>query len=102
MSLNDINDDDDIVVKRVNAAVKIALDKNRAMDPEYCLWSKDANQMVYALRSNGERVPVAKRSWKGRYSERTTEKTWDCCFCRTEWFREKYIHWSLAPPHGLY
>jgi len=37
MSLNDINDDDDIVVKRVNAAVKIALDKNRAMDPEYCL-----------------------------------------------------------------
>jgi len=74
MSLNDINDDDDIVVKRVNAAVKIALDKNRAMDIPSIVYDRKT-QMVYELRSNGERIPVAKRSWKGRYSERTTEKT---------------------------
>mgnify|MGYP000034074036 FL=1 len=74
MSLNDIIDDDDIVVKRVNAAVKIALEKNKAMDIPSIVYDRET-QMIYELRSNGERVPVAKRSWKGRYSERIAEKT---------------------------
>ena len=74
MSLNDIIDDDDVVVKRVNAAVKIALKKNKAMDIPSIVYDRET-QMIYELRSNGERVPVAKRSWKGRYSERIAEKT---------------------------
>ena len=65
---------DDMVVKRVNAAVKIALEKNKAMDIPSIVYDRKT-QKIYELRSDGERVPIADRAWKGRYSERTKEKT---------------------------
>jgi hypothetical protein len=64
---------DDMVVKRVNAAVKIALEKNKAMDIPSIVYDRQT-QKIYELRSDGSRVPIADRAWKGRYSERTKEK----------------------------
>ena len=64
---------DDMVVKRVNAAVKIALEKNKAMDIPSIVYDRKT-QKIYELRSDGARVPIADRAWKGRYSERTKDK----------------------------
>ena len=52
---------DDMVVRRVRAAVKIALEKNKAMGVPSIVY--------YELRADGERVPVAERALKGRYGD---------------------------------
>lgn len=65
---------DTMVVKRVNAAVKIALEKNKAMDIPSIVYDRKT-QKIYEIRSNGERVVVADRVLKGRYSERAEQKS---------------------------
>lgn len=73
MNLNDITDDDEMVIKRVNAAVKIALYRNAAMDIPSIIYDRKT-KMIYELRSNGDRILVAERSSKGRYSEWIAKK----------------------------
>ena len=50
---------DEMVVKRANAAVKLALEKNRALDiPSIVYDSKE--KMIYELHSDGSRVAVGR------------------------------------------
>ena len=60
---------DEMVVRRVDAAVRIALEKNKAMGVPSIVYDRKT-QKIYELRSDGTRVPVAERAWKGRYGER--------------------------------
>lgn len=60
---------DDMVVQRARAAVQIALEKNKAMGVPSIVYDRKT-QKIYELRSDGTRVPVAERAWKGRYGER--------------------------------
>lgn len=64
---------DEQVVKRVVAAVKIELEKKKVMDVPIAVYDRKT-QTVYTQDSEGNRIPVAKRIRKGRYSERVTEK----------------------------
>ncbi len=64
---------DEAVVKRVNAAVKIELEKKKALDiPAVVYDSKTQN--IYHENSDGTRVKIGKRMRKGRYSERVAKK----------------------------
>ena len=60
---------DEMVVRRVDAAVRIALEKNQAMGVPSIVYDRKT-QKIYELRSDGTRVPVAERARKGRYGER--------------------------------
>ncbi len=59
---------DDMVVQRVRAAVKIALEKNKAMGVPSIVYDRKT-QKIYELRADGTRVPVAERALKGRYGD---------------------------------
>lgn len=65
---------DDAVVKRVNAAVRIELEKKRAMDIPIVIYDRET-QIIYKENSDGSRVEVGRRMRKGRYSEHIREKT---------------------------
>jgi hypothetical protein len=64
---------DEQVVKRANAAVKIELEKKKAMDVPAAIYDRET-QTIYQLNSDGTRVAVAERIRKGRYSERIKQK----------------------------
>lgn len=61
------------VVKRANAAVKIELEKKKAMDVPITLYDRKT-QTIYQQNSDGTRTVVAERIRKGRYSERVAKK----------------------------
>ncbi len=65
---------DNVVVQRVNAAVRIAIEKNQALGIPNIVYDRKT-QKIYELKSDGTRVPVAERAWKGRYGERAAEET---------------------------
>ncbi len=60
---------DEEVVKRANAAVKIELEKNRALDIPVVIYDRKS-QIIYQEKSDGSREKVGTRIRKGRYSER--------------------------------
>lgn len=64
---------DEMVVKRVNAAVRIELEKRKAMDVPAIIYDRET-QIIYQESSDGSRVEVGRRMRKGRYSERTAKK----------------------------
>lgn len=64
---------DEMVVKRVNEAVRIELEKKRAMDVPIVTYDRET-QIIYQENSDGSRVEVGRRMRKGRYSERVAEK----------------------------
>lgn len=64
---------DEAVVKRVNAAVKIELEKKKAMDIPVVVYDSKT-QTIYRENSDGTRVEAGKRIRKGRYSERVAKK----------------------------
>lgn len=64
---------DETVIKRANAAVRIELEKKRAMDIPIVIYDKET-QIIYQENSDGTRVAVGKRMREGRYSERIKEK----------------------------
>ena len=68
-----VNLSDADVVKRANAAVKIELEKNKAMDVPIALYDRKT-QKIYQQKSDGTKIVVADRIRKGRYSERIREK----------------------------
>lgn len=61
------------VVKRVNAAVKIELEKKEALDIPVTLYDRKT-QKIYQRSSDGTTTEVAQRVRKGRYSERIAKK----------------------------
>lgn len=64
---------DEQVVKRANAAVKIELEKKKAMDIPAAVYDRKT-QTIYQLNSDGTKVQIGKRIRKGRYSERVSNK----------------------------
>ena len=64
---------DEAVVKRVNAAVKIELEKKKAMDIPIIVYDAET-QTIYKENSDGTRIEVGQRMRKERYSERIAKK----------------------------
>lgn len=64
---------DEMVVKRVNEAVKIELEKKKALDVPIVIYDRET-QIIYQESSDGSRVEVGRRMRRGRYSERVTQK----------------------------
>ncbi len=65
---------DEAVVKRANAAVKIELEKRKALDIPAVVYDPKT-QTIYNENSDGTRVEIGKRMRKGRYSERVESLT---------------------------
>ena len=59
---------DEAVVKRANEAVRIELEKKRAMDIPIIVYDSKT-QIIYKEYSDGSRIEVGKRMRKERYSE---------------------------------
>lgn len=64
---------DEMVVKRVNEAVRIELEKKKALDVPIVIYDRET-QIIYQESSDGSRVEVGRRMRRGRYSERVTQK----------------------------
>lgn len=64
---------DEMVVKRVNEAVRIELEKKKALDVPVFVYDRET-QIIYQENSDGSRIEVGKRMRKGRYSERVAKK----------------------------
>ncbi len=64
---------DEMVVKRVNEAVRIELEKKRALDVPIVTYDRET-QTIYQENSDGSRVELGRRMRRGRYSERVAEK----------------------------
>lgn len=64
---------DETVVKRANAAVRIELEKKRALDIPIVVYDRET-QRIYHENSDGTRVEIGKRMRKERYSERIAKK----------------------------
>ena len=64
---------DEMVVKRVNEAVRIELEKKKAMDVPVFIYDRET-QIIYQENSDGSKVEVGKRMRKERYSERVAKK----------------------------
>ena len=64
---------DEQVIKRVNEAVRLELEKRKAMDAPVIVYDRET-QRIYRENSDGSRVEVGQRMRKGHYSERITEK----------------------------
>lgn len=60
---------DENVVKRAKAAVKIEIEKKRALDIPIVVFDRKT-QEICEVNSNGERKVIGKRLREGRYSER--------------------------------
>lgn len=61
------------VVKRAAAAVKIELEKKKAMDIPIAVYDRKT-QTIYEEESDGSRKVVGERLRRGRYSERIAKK----------------------------
>lgn len=64
---------DEQVVKRVNAAVKIELEKKKAMDIPAAVYDRKT-QKIYQINSDGSKAELGQRIRKGRYSEQISKK----------------------------
>lgn len=64
---------DEAVVKRAKAAVKIELEKKKAMDMPITIFDRKT-QTIYRVNSDGSKVAVGEKIRKGRYSERVEKK----------------------------
>lgn len=64
---------DEVVVKRANEAVRIELEKKKAMDIPVFIYDSE-KQIIYQENSDGTRVEAGKKLRKERYSERVAKK----------------------------
>lgn len=64
---------DEIVVKRAKEAVRIELEKKKAMDLPVVVYDRE-KQIIYQENSDGTRIEAGKRLRKGRYSERIAKE----------------------------
>lgn len=82
---------DEMVVKRVNEAVRLELEKKKAMDVPAIIYD-GKSQIIYQENSDGTRVEVGRRMRKGRYSERVAKDVErsgsGSCICRARSMQE--------------
>lgn len=64
---------DELVVKRANEAVRLELEKKKALDVPVAVFDRKT-QKIYQQKSDGTRIAVGERIRRGRYSERILEK----------------------------
>ena len=64
---------DETVVKRANAAVRIELEKNKALGIPAVIYDRES-QIIYLENEDGTRTEVGKRMRKGRYGERVSKE----------------------------
>lgn len=64
---------DEAVIKRANEAVRIELEKNRALGIPVVVYDRES-QVIYRENDDGTRIEVGKRMRKERYSERISKK----------------------------
>ena len=64
---------DSQVVKRAKAAVKLEIQKQKALDNPIVVYDAKTG-IVFQEKSDGSRIAVGKRMRKGRYSERITKE----------------------------
>ena len=65
---------DETVVKRANAAVRIELEKNKALGIPAVIYDRES-QIIYRENEDGTRTEVGKRMRKGRYGERVSKES---------------------------
>lgn len=65
---------DETVVKRANEAVRIELEKNKALGIPVVIYDRES-QIIYRENSDGTRTEVGRRMRKERYSERISKVT---------------------------
>lgn len=64
---------DETVVKRAKEAVRIELEKKKAMDLPVVVYDRE-KQIIYQENSDGTRIEASKRLREGRYSERIAKE----------------------------
>lgn len=64
---------DETVVKRANAAVRIELEKKKALDIPIVVYDRET-QTIYHENNDGTRIEIGKRMRKESYSERIGKK----------------------------
>lgn len=65
---------DETVVKRANEAVRIELEKNKALGIPTVIYDRES-QVIYHEDEDGIRTEVGRRMREGRYSERVSKKS---------------------------
>lgn len=64
---------DETVIKRANEAVRIELEKNKALGVPVVLYDRES-QIIYQENSDGTRTEIGRKMRKGRYSERVSKE----------------------------
>lgn len=64
---------DETVIKRANEAVRLELEKNKALGVPVVVYDRES-QIIYRENVDGTRTEVGKRMRKERYSERISKK----------------------------
>ena len=64
---------DETVIKRANEAVRIELEKNKALGIPVVVYDRES-QIIYRENDDGIRTEVGRRMRKERYSERISRK----------------------------
>ncbi|MCI8693515.1 MAG: hypothetical protein HFH91_12410 [Lachnospiraceae bacterium] len=64
---------DEAVIKRANEAVRIELEKNRALGVPVVIYDRES-QIIYQENEDGTRIEVGRRMRKERYSERISKE----------------------------
>lgn len=65
---------DETVIRRANAAVRIELEKNRALGISTVIYDRKS-QIIYRENEDGTRTEVGKRMRKERYGERVSKES---------------------------
>lgn len=65
---------DETVIKRANAAVRIELEKNRALGVPVVIYDRES-QIIYRENEDGTRTEVGKRMRKDPYGERVSKES---------------------------
>lgn len=64
---------DEAVIKRANEAIRIEIEKNRALGVPVFVYDRES-QIIYQENDDGTRKEVGRRMRKERYSERISKK----------------------------
>lgn len=64
---------DETVIKRANEAVRLELEKNKALGVPVVIYDRES-QIIYRESEDGTRTEVGRRERKERYSERISKK----------------------------
>lgn len=65
---------DEAVIKRANEAVRIELEKNKALGIPVVIYDRES-QIIYQEQADGTRTEVGRRMRKERYSEQVSKET---------------------------